>query len=220
LKVNGKNVPNYVQSEGNAKFRVNFKPQEAGTFLLSVKFNNVNVPSSPFSCLVTGSRSLSVRGAGIQLCPVGHETSFVLEQLVEQNGISENHQVSEKVRSDFVQTKVASPQHALDVTIVAPSGLEVPFRLSKATAGGASAEVSYTPQEVGPHVVRVLQDGNPVDGSPFTCNVYDAGMIQVTGLPKTCALGKPVTFSVDASKAGEGRKQLNWKWESGAQQMS
>lgn len=26
---NGRNVPNYVQSEGNAKFKVNFKPTEA-----------------------------------------------------------------------------------------------------------------------------------------------------------------------------------------------
>mgnify|MGYP007002796842 CR=1 FL=1 len=25
---NGRNVPNYVQSEGNARFKVNFKPTE------------------------------------------------------------------------------------------------------------------------------------------------------------------------------------------------
>jgi len=34
VSVNGKNVPNYVQSEGNAKFRVNFKPTEAQTHLV------------------------------------------------------------------------------------------------------------------------------------------------------------------------------------------
>ena len=44
VSVNGKNVPNYVQSEGNAKFKVNFKPQEIAFHLLSVKFNNEPVP--------------------------------------------------------------------------------------------------------------------------------------------------------------------------------
>jgi len=44
VAVNGKNVPNYVQSEGNAKFRVNFKPQEAAVHSLSVRFNGEPVP--------------------------------------------------------------------------------------------------------------------------------------------------------------------------------
>ena len=54
VSVNGKNVPNYVQSEGNAKFRVNFKPLEAQTHMLSVKFNNESVPNSPFECDIEG----------------------------------------------------------------------------------------------------------------------------------------------------------------------
>ena len=37
-------MPNYVQSEGNAKFRVNFKPQEAAMHSLSVRFNGEPVP--------------------------------------------------------------------------------------------------------------------------------------------------------------------------------
>ena len=54
VSVGGKNVPNYVQSEGNAKFRVNFKPLEAHTHMLSVKFNNESVPNSPFACEIQG----------------------------------------------------------------------------------------------------------------------------------------------------------------------
>lgn len=42
--MNGCNVPNYVQSEGNAKFRVNFKPREAAPHSLSVRFNGEPVP--------------------------------------------------------------------------------------------------------------------------------------------------------------------------------
>lgn len=58
VSVNGKNVPNYVQSEGNAKFRVNFKPLEAQTHMLSVKFNNESVPNSPFACEIQGKGSI------------------------------------------------------------------------------------------------------------------------------------------------------------------
>lgn len=44
VSVNGRNVPNYVQSEGHARFRVNFKPKEAAVHTLSVKFNGEPVP--------------------------------------------------------------------------------------------------------------------------------------------------------------------------------
>ena len=44
VSVHGRNVPNYVQSEGNARFRVNFKPQESANHILSVRFNGEPVP--------------------------------------------------------------------------------------------------------------------------------------------------------------------------------
>ena len=44
VSVHGRNVPNYVQSEGNARFRVNFKPQESASHILSVRFNGEPVP--------------------------------------------------------------------------------------------------------------------------------------------------------------------------------
>lgn len=50
VSVNGRNVPNYVQSEGNAKFRVHFKPTEAQQHVLSVKFNGEPVPGK--NCLL------------------------------------------------------------------------------------------------------------------------------------------------------------------------
>lgn len=46
VSVNGVNVPNYVQSEGNAKFRVNFKPRDAAPHSLSVRFNGEPIPGN------------------------------------------------------------------------------------------------------------------------------------------------------------------------------
>jgi filamin len=68
--------------------------------------------------------------------------------------------------------------------------------------------VSYTPTEVGPHIIKLNEDNVPVDGSPFTCNVYDVSKIQLAGLPKKCAKGEAITFTVDASKAGEGNANI------------
>lgn len=52
VSVNGVNVPNYVQSEGNAKFRVNFKPRDAAPHSLSVRFNGEPIPGNNilFNC--------------------------------------------------------------------------------------------------------------------------------------------------------------------------
>ncbi|XP_039301146.1 filamin-A [Nilaparvata lugens] len=56
-------------------------------------------------------------------------------------------------------------------------------------------------------MVTVEADGQPVKGSPFTCNVYNVQNIKVTGLGPA-KVGKPVTFSVDATEAGEGTLEL------------
>ncbi len=179
VSVNGKNVPNYVQSEGNAKFRVNFKPIEALTHMLSVKFNNEFVPNSPFACDIQGSKAVQLAGPGLQLCPAARETHF-----------------------DFLDPTSTS---SYEVSILSPSGEELPFRLDR-----AAGRVTYAPVEVGPHMVRISgqPDGVPVEGSPFTCNVYDVDKITIAGLPEVGAVDRPITFTVDASKAGEGDRSL------------
>lgn len=44
VSVGKKNVPNYVQPEGPARFRVSFTPQQPQEHVISVKFNGVPVP--------------------------------------------------------------------------------------------------------------------------------------------------------------------------------
>ena len=92
VSVNGKNVPNYVQSEGNAKFRVNFRPTEPQPHLISVKFNNEPVPDSPFECVVRRSdaagnpsaSTASVSGDGIKMCSVNGLAAFAVHASVEE----------------------------------------------------------------------------------------------------------------------------------------
>ena len=181
VSVAGKNVPNYVQSEGNAKFKVNFKPQEIMPHLLSVKFNNEPVPNSPFECKIIDSQQLVVGGAGVKMCPVGLPANINI---------------------------VSSAGNCSDclIKVHSPGGEVLP--LHSLPSSRTKMEVEYTPVEVGAHHVHVVLDGQPVLGSPFTCNVYDVGRVVVTGLEGTHTISTAVTFTVDASQAGEGTLEL------------
>ena len=187
VSVNGKNVPNYVQSEGNAKFRVNFRPTEPQPHLISVKFNNEPVPNSPFECVVrrsdavggpTGAATAAVTGDGIKMCSVNGLAAFAVQASVDDT-------------KNYV------------VTVTSPSGEELEVTVDK---GPDALVAEYQPTEVGPHVVKIMDKARNqnVAGSPYTCNVYDARRVSVTGLVTKQAVGKPLTFTVDASQAGEG----------------
>ena len=181
VSVAGKNVPNYVQSEGNAKFKVNFKPQEIMPHLLSVKFNNEPVPNSPFECKIIDSQQLVVGGSGVKMCPVGLPAPITI-------------------------TSSAGNCSDCLVKVHSPGGEVLP--LHALPSSRTKLEVEYTPVEVGAHHVHVVLDGQPVLGSPFTCNVYDVGRVIVSGLEGTHTMGTAVTFTVDASQAGEGTLEL------------
>nr|CAD7463461.1 unnamed protein product [Timema tahoe] len=180
VSVAGRNVPNYVQSEGNAKFRVNFKPQEEAPHSLSVRFNGEPVPGSPFTCKVVDVSQVVVSGSALKMSPVGR-----LAQLVIGTG------------------GALELRTQCEVIVTSPSGLSVPARVTRKD----KITAEFTPSEVGRHNVAVMLDGEPVKGSPFPCNIYDISKVKVSGLGPTKA-GKPATFTVDASEAGEGTLEL------------
>ncbi|CAB3237329.1 unnamed protein product [Arctia plantaginis] len=202
VAVNGRNVPNYVQSEGNARFKVNFKPVEAAPHTLSVRFNGQAVPGSPFTCTVTApapAGDARASGPGLVSAPRAEP-------------------------ADIHITGCHSGEPA--VYVAGPGGTNVRTRVSPTGEGRYTA--TYTPEAVGRHTVQITCAGRHVPGSPFTCNVYDVKRVRVTGLgpgelegtleglslddgveeERGVEVGKPVTFSVDAAGAGEGTLEL------------
>ncbi|KAG6458999.1 hypothetical protein O3G_MSEX011155 [Manduca sexta] len=202
VAVNGRNVPNYVQSEGNARFKVNFKPVEAAPHTLSVRFNGHAVPGSPFTCAVSAPAAAAdarAAGPGLASTPRGDPAEIQLTGF-----------------------NTGEPT----VYVTGPGGSNVRTRITAAGEGRYTA--TYTPDAVGRHSVQVTCAGRPVPGSPFTCNVYDVRRVRVTGLgpgelegtleglsldegvdeERGVEIGKPVTFSVDAAGAGEGTLEL------------
>ncbi|XP_046654649.1 filamin-C-like isoform X2 [Daphnia pulicaria] len=181
VSVNGRHVPNYVQSEGNAKFKVSFKPQEPLPHTLSVRFNGEAVPGSPFTCRVTDANQILVSGAGVKMSPLNKPASLLID--------SRGAEMSD-----------------CKVSVISTSGQDIPVNLEVIEGGKFKAD--FLPFEVGPHTVSVMMNGDePVGGSPFVCNIYDVSKVLVTGLgsAKIC---QSITFTVDASQAGEGTLEL------------
>ncbi|XP_072764908.1 filamin-C isoform X4 [Anoplolepis gracilipes] len=178
VAVNGKNVPNYVQSEGNAKFRVNFKPQEAAVHSLSVRFNGEPVPGSPFSCKVVGAGQAAISGHNLKMGAVKRLMSFTVDP--------------------------QTPSTNCDVIVTPPSGIALPITIEPIDG---KYNVSFVPTEVGRHNISVLIDDESIKGSPFACNIYDVTKVHVSGLTEAL-LGQATTFTVDAAEAGEGTLEL------------
>ncbi|XP_054089626.1 filamin-C isoform X2 [Zeugodacus cucurbitae] len=186
VAVNGKNVPNYVQSEGNARFKVNFKPTEAAPHSLSVRFNGHPVPGSPFTCQIASApislpRAMAT-GEGLKQAAIKVDNTFELEGF---EGVE--------------------PQ----VFVTTPSGDNIICQLSP--QGGDAYTATFQPTVVGRHLISITANDKHINGSPFSCNVFDVSRVSISGLDQQygpAALGVPVTFSVDAAGAGEGTLEL------------
>lgn len=184
VAVGGKNVPNFVTSEGNARFKVNFKPTEAAKHSLSVRFNGQAVPGSPFACVVAPQLMSSMKamasGEALRQAPVNTDNTFELEGF------------------DSIE-----PQ----IFITSPAGENLPYKL------GMRDEVwlvTFKPKVVGRHLISVSSGEQHIPGSPFSCNAFDVSRVNISGLNQIspASLGVPITFSVDAAGAGEGTLEL------------
>lgn len=185
VAVNGKNVPNFVQSEGNARFKVNFKPTEAANHSLSVRFNGLAVPGSPFSCHIAAA-------------PISLTKATASGETLKQAAINSDN-VFELDGFEGVE-----PQ----VYVTAPSGENVPCTL---LVRDDTFICAFRPVVVGRHLISVTTSDQHINGSPFSCNVFDVSRVSISGLEQhngPTSLGAPVTFSVDAAGAGEGTLEL------------
>ncbi|XP_059143816.1 filamin-B-like, partial [Physella acuta] len=170
-------VPNYVQEEGNTKFKVTFTPKRAGLHLIHTQFNGEAVKGSPHQCPILDPESVQVTGSGVTMAAANFPTSF------------------------HVNMRHAGDAR-LNVRVLSPYGEEIPVHISGNTKTGL--RIDYTPQEVGLYKVYVECAGSPVRGSPFTCNVFDPALIRVNA-PGRAYFGRPMHFNVDTSAAGQGK---------------
>lgn len=102
---------------------------------------------------------------------------------------------------------------SLNASIKAPSGLEEPCFLKKLPNGHLG--ISFTPREVGEHLVSVKKLGNHIPSSPFKINVAakevgDSTKVKVSGKGLTEGVTHTENnFTIDTKDAGYGGLSLS-----------
>ena len=87
----------------------------------------------------------------------------------------------------------------LAVSVTGPRA-DLPVEVTGNVKNGFLAE--FVPDEVGPYIIGVDYNNIPVGGTPFTGKAYDSSKVMVSAIPWG-TIGKPVEFTVDASKSGK-----------------
>lgn len=94
------------------------------------------------------------------------------------------------------------------VFVTSPSGDNIACRLA---LRDDIYIATFRPSVVGRHLISVTANDQHINGSPFSCNVFDVSRVTVSGLEQytgPASLAVPMTFSVDAAGAGEGTLEL------------
>uniref|UniRef100_A0A1I7XV78 Calponin-homology (CH) domain-containing protein n=1 Tax=Heterorhabditis bacteriophora TaxID=37862 RepID=A0A1I7XV78_HETBA len=89
---------------------------------------------------------------------------------------------------------------SVHVDAVSPSGRTQKCPVSKRAN---CYMATFTPQEVGRWKIGILYEGEHIKGSPFSCQVFDASLVNVYGLD-VGLVGQELKFTVNASQAGQG----------------
>ena len=205
-----RNVPNYPQSEANAKIRVYFTPTEDIEHSIDVKFNGSPVPNNPFRVRVAQYPQARLPVASqdlLKYLAIDESVSFQVDYIGKTLGPSE-------LSADCCQVKLLAPDFACSLL----EGVEL-VRSSRAADKQQVAhfKVPLKCSKIGPYKLFITVNNELLPGCPILCNVYNINEVkvlfegqssgQLTAQPSG-TLNQPITFTVDASRAGEGTLAL------------
>ncbi|XP_076454335.1 filamin-C-like isoform X1 [Babylonia areolata] len=176
----GTEVPSSISSDGQGRYSVDFMPGGAGLHTVYVTMNDQQVKDSPFTVDVVDSSLVTLSGDGISLVPVHQPATFTIHTKGAGNG-------------------------KLNVDIAGPDRESMTF--DQTTNADGDVEVTYTPTQVGDHMISVHCLGREVNGSPFLAKAYDTSAITVTPL-EDGFVGQQMSFIINVTAAGEGQLQI------------
>ncbi|CAJ0934049.1 unnamed protein product, partial [Mesorhabditis belari] len=190
VSVDGRNVPNFVQSEGQARFKVSFTPQEAREHIVSVRFNGHPIPGSPMRCQVT-----SVDGPPVEALHIApHLQTEPLAQSAPPQGkmkLLEESSVAHVGQRKGFNIETTGRSGDCNVIVTAPDQSRLPVHLQKTKSG---FHFDFTPQIPGEHRVEASIDGYPVGDDFFVKVTTDP--LSIARLPSTCVVGKKYSFEI------------------------
>lgn len=204
-----RNVPNYPQSEANAKIRVNFIPTEAVDHSIDVKFNGISVPGNPFLVRVAQfpqARLPVTSQDALKYVPINETVNFSVDYI----GNKDNKNLPvEQLTSESCQVFVLRPDFAYSKLT------NIELKQADKNEKQVRFVVGFKPTKIGPYKLFVIVNNELLPSSPVVSNVFNTAEVKVLfdsvegkESKPVGVMNKPVTFTVDASKAGEGTLAL------------
>ncbi|XP_037777486.1 filamin-A-like [Penaeus monodon] len=154
-----------------------FVPDEVGIYELTVLSEDEVVEGCPVKVRALPDVS-KIMFSGIDPCALGS----IVEVVINSNGVGGGD---------------------IDVTAYSPTGrgLVCPVKVEDGVYAA-----TFQPDEAGEWSIAVTYDEEHIQGSPFTCHVYDPHALKIRELDKgpVSVPGRPITFVVDATRCGWG----------------
>uniref|UniRef100_A0AC35TTC9 Calponin-homology (CH) domain-containing protein n=1 Tax=Rhabditophanes sp. KR3021 TaxID=114890 RepID=A0AC35TTC9_9BILA len=181
VAVNEGKIPSMAHGLGQHKYDISFVPREEIDHTISIRFNNENIPGSPFVCTFSGISNVNVVGPGLERVQVGNKVHFTVT-------------VDGPSRDELPVVKIVDTQGQL-----------LPYNVSPVKGEFNTFNIDYVPQTVGNHSIEVLYNNN--EPITFTSKAFDANKAKLT-LTEEAIVGNPCNFIIDAAKSGAGNMEI------------
>ena len=178
----------HITNNNDDTYNVQYTAKKVGQHSISVTYDGVDIPESPFLVEVTDPSKVRMSGPGL----LEEAVYTVAEPLV------------------YAVDTTGAGNGELDITIDGPEGCNKEASIEQ--TADANYAVRFTPDKPGIYFIHAKLSGADLPSSPVRLGVFDADQVVVSG---DCFSGAPVKvgtvlpFAVDASKAGEGELGLS-----------
>uniref|UniRef100_A0A7E4VHL6 Calponin-homology (CH) domain-containing protein n=1 Tax=Panagrellus redivivus TaxID=6233 RepID=A0A7E4VHL6_PANRE len=203
VSVDGRNVPNFVQAESQAKFKVSFTPQEAKEHLISVKFNGQPIPGSPLKCRVN-------EGEIITGIPRDEDSSAPTSASISQTTTSAAHRSPQPRSNDEIRLvgdlavaqvgkpkgfSIDSPRKNADcnVVVTGPNKRRINVKVVRVEEG---FDVEFLPTHIGDYEIDIKLDGKSLSICPIVCRCVEEPVEAFVTLPEAIYGGERTVFDV------------------------
>jgi filamin len=186
LTPSGSESPATVSDRGNGSYAIRFVPKEVGDHLISVRFDGIHIPGSPFKVKVGGGESypgkVKAYGPGLEGGVAGEETYFTVDALRAGTGaLSLSVDGPAKVRMNCTE----NPDGTYRVTY------------HPVIAGDYKITIKFADQNIPKSPYNVTITGDGASGFAEKCKPVGSGLHRAV-------IGEPNVFTVNCSDAGRG----------------
>lgn len=178
---------NQIERQLDGSFLVKYTPVEVGVFKIYIRWNNREIPGSPFTSYVVNPDKVKIIGGWQSILDYFNILNL---KLYEERTIN-------------FDTSEAGPG-TLSCTILAPNGTKLPLRLS---SQGQVYSLSFTAIFEGEYKILILWNNHNLPNTPIiakTSQQSDINRIEVSGIGlHEAKINQESDFIIDGSRAGE-----------------